>query len=583
MNLRVSVVIAIIAVGVVSAHQQATLPAGQLAFGAFLGEFAPDGTFVIAGQGWPKLAGTWKANGSRLELVLASPPTGCAEPGQYEYKVAGSKVTFTVVADSCTARRMILDRSTWRPASESEPVPARRLDRSAASALPGLPPAAPARGSWPSFRGAHADGVADGQGLPDRWDPKTGENILWRTAVPGLAHSSPIVWGDRVFVTSAISGLANATFKPGLYGDGDASEDRSSHRWVLYAIDKKSGKVIWERVAHEGPPRNKRHIKSTYASATPATDGRIVVAWFGSEGVHAYDVQGNFRWKVDLGRVDMGAYDIPTFEWGPASSPIIWNDLVIVQCDTQADSFLIALDVSTGKTVWKTERDELPSWGTPTVIDTPGGAELVTNASNFVRGYDPRTGKELWRLGRSSKITAPTPIVADGLFIIASGRAPERPIFAVRPGSRGDLTPSGDSTTSAGLAWSKTGRGSYMPTPLAYGGLLYVLANNGLFDAYRPATGDEVYRQRLPHPGSGFSASPIASDGKIYLANEDGDMIVVSAGPDFKHLSTNSMGEFLMATPAISDGVMYIRSASTLWAIGRKQPAPARPPQAFTR
>jgi outer membrane protein assembly factor BamB len=565
-----NVLVAVIIVGLASAQQQASLPPGKLAFGAFVGEFAPDGTFVIAGQGWPKLAGTWKATGSRVELVLASPPAGCAEPGQYDYKVAGTRVTFAVVADSCNTRRMILDRSTWRPASEPEPVPARRLDRSAASTLPGLSAPAPARGSWPSFRGARAAGVADGQSLPDRWDPKTGENVLWRTAVPGLAHSSPIVWGDRVFVTSAISGLENATFKPGLYGDGDASEDRSSHRWVIYAIDKKSGKVVWERVAHQGSPRNKRHIKSTYASATPATDGRIVVAWFGSEGVHAYDVQGNFRWKVDLGRVDMGAYDIPTFEWGPASSPIIWNDLVIVQCDTQADSFLIALDASTGKTVWKTERDELPSWGTPTVIDTPGGPELVTNASNFVRGYDPRTGKELWRLGRSSKITAPTPIAADGLFIVASGRAPERPIFAVRPGSRGDLTPSGADTTSAGLAWSKTGRGSYMPTPLAYGGLLYVLANNGVFDAYRPATGDEVYRQRLPHPGSGFSASPIASDGKIYIANEDGDMIVVSAGADFKHLSTNTMGEFLMATPAISDGVMYVRSASTLWAIGRK-------------
>ena len=177
----------------------------------------------------------------------------------------------------------------------------------------------------------------------------------------------------------------------------------------IYAIDKRSGKIVWERVAHEGEPLNKRHIKSTYASATPATDGRIVVAWFGSQGVYAYDVNGNLLWKVDLGRVDMGAYDIPTFEWGPASSPIIWNGLVILQCDTQADSFLLALDAATGETVWKTDREELPSWGTPTVAMTSAGPELVTNASNFIRGYDPRTGKELWRLGRSSKITAPTP------------------------------------------------------------------------------------------------------------------------------------------------------------------------------
>ena len=381
----------VIAAATARMQQASPLPAGKLAFGGFIGEFAADGTFAIAGQGWPKLAGSWKATGSRVELALTNPPNGCGEPGQYEFRIAGTRVTFTLVADSCSTRRMILDRSTWRPAGEPEPVPVRRLERVAAPALPALPAAAPGRGSWPSFRGSRAAGVADGQSLPDRWDVKSGENVIWRTAVPGLAHSSPIVWGDRIFVTTAISGQGSATFKPGLYGDGDASEDRSTHRWVIYAIDKKSGKVAWERVAHEGPPRNKRHIKSTYASATPATDGRIVVAWFGSEGVHAYDVQGNFRWKVDLGRVDMGAYDIPTFEWGPASSPIIWNDLVIIQCDTQADSFLIALDAATGKTVWKTDRDELPSWGTPTVIDTPGGPELVTNASNFVRGYDPRT------------------------------------------------------------------------------------------------------------------------------------------------------------------------------------------------
>ncbi len=238
---------------------------------------------------------------------------------------------------------------------------------------------------------------------------------MWRTAIPGLAHSSPIVWGDTVFVTSAISSRKDATFKPGLYGDGDASEDRSLHRWMLYAIDKRTGKIRWERAAAEGEPLNKRHIKSTYASASPATDGRIVVAWFGSQGIYAYDLAGALRWKVDLGRVDMGAYDIPSFEWGPASSPIIWNGLVIIQCDTQADSFLLALDAATGETVWKTDRQELPSWGTPTVVTTSAGPELVTNASNFIRGYDPKTGRELWRLGGSSKITAPSPIHRRGL------------------------------------------------------------------------------------------------------------------------------------------------------------------------
>jgi outer membrane protein assembly factor BamB len=426
-------------------------------------------------------------------------------------------------------------------------------------------------GSWPSFRGPHASGIAENQNLPDHWNGKTGENILWKTPIPGLAHSSPIVWGDRVFVTSAVSSDPKATFRPGLYGDGDASKDRSRHRWMIYALDRRSGKILWERVAHEGEPIEKRHIKATYANSTPATDGRIVVAWFGSHGVHAYDVNGRFLWKVDLGRVDFGAYDIPTFEWGSASSPIIWNGLVILQCDTQADSFILALDANTGKTVWKTDRDELPSWGTPTVVSTATGPELVANASNFIRGYDPRTGKELWRLGRSSKITAPTPIFADGVFVVASGRGPERPIFVVRSNARGDLTLPDGKTSSEAIPWSRTGRGSYMPTPLVYNGVLYVLANNGLFDAYNLKTGEEVYRQRLPLVGSGFSASPVAADGKIYLSNEDGEVIVIAAGEKFKHIATNSMGELLMATPALSEGVMYVRSAGSLFAIGRKR------------
>jgi outer membrane protein assembly factor BamB len=553
-----------------AAPQSPAMPSGSLAFGAFSGQVRADGTFSITGQGWPTMAGNWKADGARVELVLVPPQRDCLDPGRYDFSVKGTHVSFTVVSDECVPRRMILNGSTWRPANEPDVVPTRAIARTGAARLPALPAAGPARGSWPSFRGTQALGIADGQNLPDHWDVKTGENILWKTPIPGLAHSSPIVWGDRVFVTSAVSQDPKATFKPGLYGDGDASEDRSSQRWTIYAIDRKSGRIVWDRVAYEGVPHNKRHMKSTYASATPATDGRTVVAWFGSEGVYAYDVNGTFRWKVDLGRVDMGAYDIPTYEWGPASSPIIWNGLVIVQCDTQADSFLLALNVETGETVWKTSREELPSWGSPTVVTTSRGPELVTNASNFARGYDPQTGKERWRLGNSSKITAPTPFAADDLIVVASGRAPERPVFVVRPGAAGDITPADGQTTSAGVAWSKTGRGPYMPTPLAYRGLLYVLANNGVFDAYTLKTGDEIYRQRAPHPGSGFSSSPVAADGKIYLSSEDGDMVVLAAGPDFKQIATNSIGELLMATPALSEGVMYVRSAQSLIAIGRK-------------
>ena len=547
-----------------------TLPSGPLVIRDFTLQFDPAGTFSLTGAGWPSMAGSWKSSGDEVTLLLQNPPKDCGNPGVYTFAVAAPRVSFTLVSDNCVPRRMILDRSEWLPRGVNAPVAPRRIVRTTGTARGTLPAAAGGSGHWPQFRGSEASGVTEEQNLPDSWNPATGENILWRTAIPGLAHSSPVVWGDVVFVTSAISGRQDATFKPGLYGDGDASDDRSDHRWMLYAIDKRTGKIRWERAAAQGAPGNKRHIKSTYASSSPATDGRVVVTWFGSQGIHAYDFTGALRWSVDLGRVDMGAYDIPSYEWGPASSPIIWNGLVIIQCDTQADSFLLALNAATGETVWKTDRQELPSWGTPTIVNTPAGPELVTNASNFVRGYDPKTGKQLWQLGGSSKITAPTPIFAGGLHIVASGRAPERPVFAVKPGARGDLTLQKGETASAQVVWSKTGRGSYMPTPLAYRGLLYVLANNGVLDAYDIASGTEIYRQRLPLVGSGFSASPVAADGKLYLSNEDGEMLVVEAGAAFKHLATSSMGETLMETPAMSGGVMFVRGASTLFAIARR-------------
>jgi outer membrane protein assembly factor BamB/protein tyrosine phosphatase (PTP) superfamily phosphohydrolase (DUF442 family) len=552
-----------------SHRSKASLPSHPLKFGVFVARFDPAGTLTLEGDRWPKMNGTWKTVDTGL-VELAGGPRGCEAPGKYRFNSDGSRVSFDLVADECMPRRMIVDHSMWIPATETVAVPPREIVN-VATARPPARPIAPDKGSWPSFRGPRASGIADGQNLPDKWNGKTGENILWRTPIPGLAHSSPVVWGNRIFVTTAVSTDPKATFRPGLYGDGDASKDRSVHRWIIYALDKQSGKILWEKVAYEGAPIEKRHIKSTYANSTPVTDGRIVVAWFGSQGVYAYDVNGKLLWKVNLGRVDMGAYDIPTYEWGPASSPIIWKDLVILQCDTQTDSFIIAFNADTGKAVWKTKRDEIPSWGTPTVATTSKGEELVANASNFIRGYDPRTGKELWRLGGNSKITAPTPIFADDMLVVVSGRGPERPIFVVKAGARGDLTLPEGKTSSDTVAWSRTGRGSYMPTPLIYNGILYVLANNGTFDAYNLKTGEEIYRQRLSVVGSGFSASPIASDGKIYLSNEDGEILVVSAGEKFNHIATNSMGELLMATPALSDGVMYVRSAESLFAVGRKK------------
>lgn len=551
--------------------QQVPLPSMPLEYGMLSAAFEPGGTFTLGGSGWPAFTGTWATDGDIVTLTTTTGgPAPCRTAARYRFAVEGTRVRLTLIEDACAPRRMMLAQSDWRPKGAADTAAERRIVRSGPPTPAALPKPVRATATWPSFRGAAAAGIAHKQNLPEQWDGSRRQNILWKMPIPGLAHSSPVVWGDRVFVTTAISSRASAGFKPGQYGDGDASDDMSPHRWMVYAVNARTGKVAWSREAAKGVPRNKRHIKSTYASASPATDGRIVVAWFGSEGVFAYDMTGRLLWKVDIGRIDMGAYDIPAFEWGPASSPIIWNDLVLLQCDTQADSFLLALDARSGNVVWKTDREEIPSWGTPTVVPTAAGPVLVTNASNYIRGYDPKTGTELWRLGGSSKITAPTPVAAGGLILVASGRGPERPIFAVRENARGDLTlPAGERSSTA-VAWSYTGRGSYMPTPLAYDGILYVIANNGVLDAYDLATGKEIYRQRLPQVGSGFSASPVAADGRIYFANEDGDVIVVAAGREFRHIATNPIGELVMATPAIAGGVMFVRSASSLFAVGRR-------------
>jgi len=426
-----------------------------------------------------------------------------------------------------------------------------------------------AQDTWPQFRGQHASGKASGQGFPDQWNAATGENIAWKTPIPGLSHASPVVWKDKIYVITAVSSKGDHEFKHGLYGSGTASDDFSVQRWQVMAIDAKSGKILWNQTAHEGEPQSKRHIKATYANSTPATDGRLVVAMFGSEGVFAYDENGTKKWQKSLGDLNVGAYNAPEYEWGHASSPIIHDGRVYLQCDTSEKDFLLALDLETGKEIWRKDRDELPSWGTPTVV--PGQPdELITNASNYIRSYNAATGAELWRLGGSSQITAPTPIYTDDLILVASGRRPVKPIFAIRRGSRGDLTLPEDRTKSDAIAWSSKGRGPYMPTPIIIDGLLYCLNNNGVFDCYDLESGEEIYRERIAHGGGGFSASPVSADGKIYLSSEDGDIFVVAAGKTFKLVATNPMEELLMATPAIANGQLIVRGQSHLFGISKR-------------
>ena len=427
---------------------------------------------------------------------------------------------------------------------------------------------AAAPGHWPQFRGPNASGRGDGAHLPDTWSVPAGKGIAWKTPIPGLAHSSPIVWGDRVFVTTAISSRKDATFKPGLYGEGTASEDVTRHKWNVMALDRRTGKVLWERTAYEGTPKEKRHIKATYANATPATDGKYVVAFFGSQGLYAYDVDGNLKWKRDLGRLNAGAYDLPEYEWGTASSPIIYKDLVIVQADQQAGSFVMAMKLKDGATAWKAERDELPSWATPTVSTAGGQPELVTNAPKFIRGYDPETGRELWRLGRSSNITAPTPVFDQDLIVVMSGRRPNAPIFVLKAGARGDITLAEGATSGGPVVWTRENAGSYMPTPVVHDGRVYVLKNQGILTCWDLETGAQLYEQRLPGVTSGFSASPVVADGKLYLSSEDGDVFVVRAASKFEVIATNPMGQPLMATPAITDGLLIVRGERDLFAVG---------------
>jgi outer membrane protein assembly factor BamB len=417
---------------------------------------------------------------------------------------------------------------------------------------------------WPQFRGPNASGVAAGPSAPPvSWSVDPAKSIGWKTSLPGLAHSSPIVWGNRIYVTTAVA----AEGKPSVVV-GDSSKagiepavDTGRHTWRLIALDKQSGKIVWDKAAYEGLPRMKRHVKASHASATPATDGRYVVALMGSEGLFAFDMNGNQKWRADLGVMDVGLVDDPTMQWGPASSPVIFEDMVIVQNDRHRDSFLAAFDIATGQEIWRSKHEDYPSWATPAVLRLNGRTQIVTNSGQYIRGFDAKSGKELWRLSDNrTQVKVPTPVIAGDLVVVTGGYPPGgRPIYAIRADGSGELT-------ERALAW-KTDRGApYTGTPLAYEGLLYALTDNGILSAYDPATGDRIYQQRIAG-GAGFSASPVAANGRLYLASEDGDVFVVKAGRTFELLGTNRMGEPLMATPAISGNALFIRTLTSLVAV----------------
>jgi hypothetical protein len=423
---------------------------------------------------------------------------------------------------------------------------------------------------WPQFRGESASGIGTAANPPVKWDAVSGTNILWKVEVPGLAISSPIVWGDVIYLTTAISSDTTQKFKTGLYGNTDPAPDLSPHTWKVMAYDKKTGKLLWDQVAHQGIPKTKRHPKSSQASATPVTDGKVVVAWFGSEGLYAYSAAGKLLWSKDLGLQNAGWFFDPDSEWGVGSSPVIYKNTVIILCDRQKDSFIAAFDLKTGKEMWRTSRAEIPSWATPGIVQSQARTEIVTNAARAIRGYDAATGKELWTLGPNSEIPCPTPISGQGLIFVTSGYAPLQPIYAIKIGSNGDLTIKDGKESSDAITWSKKTGGAYLPTPILYGDLLYVVNINGILGGYDAKTGDRIYQQRIDTGGS-FTASPVAAGGNLYFATEDGDIYVVKAGAKYELITKNPMGEAMLATPAWADDMLIVRGERHLFAIAEKK------------
>ncbi|MDJ0835496.1 MAG: PQQ-binding-like beta-propeller repeat protein [Acidobacteriota bacterium] len=421
--------------------------------------------------------------------------------------------------------------------------------------------------NWPAFRGLNNAGIADNKPLPTSWSMETGENIRWKTAIPGLGHAGPVIWGNRIYITTAISGLKAPELKAGLYGDIKPVKDDSVHKWIMYCLDKKTGKIKWEKLLHEGVPKIKRHTKATHANSTPATDGKYLVNFLGSEGLYCHDMDGNLIWKKDLGVLDSGFFRVPDAQWGFGSSPVIHDGVIYLQVDVQKDSYVAALDLKTGKEKWKTARNDVPTWCTPVIHNHNGRLMMLVSGYKHAGAYDAKTGEEIWKITDGGDIPVASPVVGHGMVYISTSHGPKRPLYAVRLDAKGDLTLKDGETSNEGIAWSHPSGASYMPSPLLYGDYLYVTKDNGILSAYNAKTGEEAYKQRL---GGAYTGSAVAGDGKIYITSEEGTTLVVKAGPKYEVVGEGSVDGVVLTSAAISDGAIYIRTRDHLVAIGSK-------------
>ncbi len=421
---------------------------------------------------------------------------------------------------------------------------------------------------WPQFRGTMASGVAEGHEVPTSWDVETGKNVLWKTRIPGLAHSSPIVWGDRVYVQTA-QGPNDDDLKVGLYGNIASVEEKDEQSWRLLAMDKSTGRIIWNKAVLKAVPRVKRHTKATHCNSTPATDGRHIVALYGSEGLFCFDMNGKLNWKRDLGPMDSGYFKVKSAQWGFASSPAIHDGKVIIQCDVQEGSFVAVFDLKDGKEIWRTPREDVPTWGTPAVHVDSQRTQVILNGWHHTGGYDFADGREIWKLSGGGDIPVPTPIFGHGFVYLTSGHGRARPMRAIKLGATGDITPENVASTNAAIAWAHAKKGNYMQTPILVGGLLYGCLDLGILSCFDARTGAVHYQERLERGRTGFTASPVSAGGHLYLTSEQGEVYVVPATDKFSIAKINKLGETCLSSPAISEGVLFFRTRRHLFAIGK--------------
>ena len=418
---------------------------------------------------------------------------------------------------------------------------------------------------WPMFRGRGAGVGVDDPALPDTWSAT--ENVAWKTPIPGLGWSSPVVWGDHVFLTTVVNTAQQDPPKPGFYL-GDWAASTAPHRWMVYDIDFKTGKVRWEREVGKGaPPAKAKHLKNTYASETAVTDGERVFFYFGNLGLFAFDMSGTLLWSKTIGPFKTRN------NWGTGASPVLHRDRLYIVNDNDEQSFLAAYDTRTGNEVWRVNRAEGTNWATPFVWENSVRTEIVTSGSDAARSYD-LSGKLLWELKGLSTISVTTPFASHGMLMLNSGYVadPNRPAFAIKPGASGDISLKGDETANAYIAWALKTGAPYQPTPIVVGDIYYTVMDRGFFTAHDVRTGKEIYpRQRISTDPAAFVASPWSYGGKIFAISEDGETYVIQAGSEYQLLGRNSLGEMTLASPAVAHGSVLIRTMSNLYRITKSK------------